>query len=44
MTLLTKLEAEKLVRQASSVVKISAKDIQSAIADNRDATILLVKR
>ena len=46
MILLTKREAEELLRQASSVARVLAttKDIQAAIADNKDATILLVKR
>ena len=44
MKLLTKREAEALVRQADTVALISAKEIQAAMAENKDATILLVKR
>jgi hypothetical protein len=43
MTLLTKPEAEKLVKQASSVARVpaAAKDIQAVLAGNKDAIILL---
>jgi hypothetical protein len=46
MTLLTKPEAEKLVKQASSVARIPAtrKDVQTALAENKNAVVLLVKR
>jgi hypothetical protein len=46
MTLLTKAEAERLVRQASSVAKISGtmRDVQAALADNKNATVLLLKK
>jgi hypothetical protein len=46
MTLLTKREAEELLRQASSVARVPAttKDIHAAMTENKDATILLLKR
>ena len=46
MTLLTKPEAERLVKQTSSVERISAtmKDVQAAVAGNKEAIILLVKK
>jgi hypothetical protein len=46
MTLLTKPEAEQLVKQASSVAKIPAttKDVQSALTENKGAVVLLLKR
>jgi hypothetical protein len=45
MTLLTKPEAEKLVKQASSVARIPAttKDVQAAVHGNKDVIILLLK-
>jgi hypothetical protein len=46
MTLLTKPEAEQLVKRASSVARIPAttKDVQAAVAENKDAIVLLLKR
>jgi hypothetical protein len=46
MTLLTKKEAETLVRSASSVARIptTAKDVQAMLAANRDAILLLLKK
>jgi hypothetical protein len=46
MTLLTKKEAEQLVRSASGVARIptTAKDVQAVIAANKDAILLLLKR
>ncbi len=46
MTLLTKREAEQLVKNASSVARIipaTTTAIQAAVAGNRDVTILLLK-
>jgi hypothetical protein len=47
MKLLTKSEAEKLVRQASSVASVPAttKDVQNALsANDRDTIVLLLKK
>ena len=46
MTLLTKREAEQLVKNASTVARIPATTsaLQAAITANRDAIILLLKR
>jgi hypothetical protein len=41
MTLLTKQEADKLVNRASSVASpATTKDVQAAVAGNKDAIIL----
>ena len=46
MTLLTKKEAEQLVKQASSVARIPAttNDVQAAVAGNKDVIVSLLKR
>jgi hypothetical protein len=47
MKLLTKQEAEKLVRQASSIARVppTTKDVQDAIGKNdRDTVVLLLKK
>jgi hypothetical protein len=46
MTLLTKPEAEKPVKQASSVARIpaTARDVQTALAENKNAVVLLLKK
>ena len=47
MTLLTKQEAETLVRQASSIARVPAttKDVQNAVSGNsRDTFVLLLKK
>jgi hypothetical protein len=47
MKLLTKLEVEKLVRQASSLARVpaTAKDVQNALSGNdRDTIVLLLKK
>ena len=46
MTLLTKKDAETLVRNASSVASVPATTsaVQAALAANKDAVILLLKR
>ena len=45
MKLLTKREAEELLRQATSVARVptTTKDIQAALSENRGAIVLLVK-
>jgi hypothetical protein len=46
MTQLTKPEAKKLVKQASSVARVPAtpKDVQAALTENKNAVVLLLKR
>jgi hypothetical protein len=46
MILLAKQEAEKLVRQASSIARVAAtaKDVQAALSGSKDAIILLLKK
>jgi hypothetical protein len=46
MTLLTKKEAEQCVKTASRVARIPAttKDVQAAVAGNKDVIVLLLKR
>ena len=46
MTLLTKKDAEQLVKNASSMARIPATTsaVQAALAANKDAVILLLKR
>jgi hypothetical protein len=46
MTLLTKPEAEQLVKQASSVARIPAtrSAVQTAFTENKNAVVLLLKK
>ena len=46
MTLLTTPEAEQLIKQASSVTRIPAttKDVQAAVAGNKDVIVLLLTK
>jgi hypothetical protein len=47
MTLITKSEAEQLVKRASSIAKVPAtlKEVQAALAGNtKDIVVLLVKK
>ena len=46
MTLLTKKEAETLVRSASGVARIPATTsaVQAVLASNKDAIVLLLKK
>ena len=46
MTLLTKKDAETLVKNASSVARVqaTASAVQAALAANKDAIVLLLKR
>ena len=46
MTLLTGPEADKLVKQASSVARIPATTsaVQSAVTDNKNAVVLLLTK
>ena len=46
MKLLTKQEAEKLVRQSSVVASVPATTtaIQAALTDNKNAVVLLLKK
>jgi len=46
MTLLTKKDAEQLVKNASSVARVqaTASALQAALAGNKDVVVLLLKR
>ena len=44
MTLLTKREAEQLVKNVTGIVRVTAKDVQAVLAANKDAIILLLKK
>ena len=46
MTLLTKKDAEQLVKNASSVARVQATTsaVQAALAANKDVIVLLLKR
>jgi hypothetical protein len=44
MTLLSKKGAEALVKTATSIARVPAKDLQSVLAANKDAILLLLKK
>ena len=44
MTLLSKKDAETLVKAAASIARVPAKDVQAVLAANKDAIILLLKK
>lgn len=44
MTLLSKRDAETLVKNATGIVRVPAKDVQSVLAANKDAIVLLLKK